>query len=333
MNTDKLIAWFSASPPLAWETEGLIRDGYQIWLLEVMCQQTTVATVSKRFALWLKQFPTIEALIAAGEAAVLRAWEGLGYYSRARNLYKTACLIGNKAWPANEKELLALPGLGPYTAKALLARIHNLPVLAVDANIKRILMRYLAKETINLDDEKSWQAGLSEGFKQYGGYIINHALLRLGQLVCKAQKPLCPECPLNESCLAYQKGLTKVIPPRKQKEVTALSALTAVFYDPKQQLLLIEKRGDKEIGSGLYALPRYNLNELEALQNKYGAALGLPVKIHNYTMYREKLLPYQFNINSKEFELKNNQFFVSLDTLDAYTFLSVYRKIITIINR
>jgi A/G-specific adenine glycosylase len=330
MNIDALIKWLKTAPALPWEQEGRPLLPYYIWLLEVMLQQTTTAAVAGRFETWIKRFPDITHVAAADEEEILREWEGLGYYSRARNLYKTAKIISKTGWLCDYQFLKKLPGVGNYTAKALMARIFDAPVLAVDANVRRIFMRYNALLNNDLEDERQWETTLLPCFHKYGGFRVNHALMRLGQLICRSKKPLCLLCPLSGSCAARKQALQEQIPPVKKQTNTLLSSVVVLFYDRDTDSFLIEQRSNGEIGRGLYALPRFSNEALIHLRKLYGEPRQtLPPLTHSYTTYREKLYPYLFLADSCTYRSESDrEFFAARGSMDSYAFLSVYRKII-----
>jgi A/G-specific adenine glycosylase len=190
---------------LPWRTTD---DPYHIWLSEVMLQQTQVATVRDRFyAPFLAKFPSVAALAAAPEAAVMKAWEGLGYYSRARNLHKAAKQVSGarcqvpalltKTWNARPETLLSLPGIGRNTASAILAFAYHQPVAILEANVKRIIARVFALTQPN--DAELW-AGAEALLNRDEPFNYNQAMMDIGALICTPKNPNCNACPASSIC-------------------------------------------------------------------------------------------------------------------------------------
>lgn len=183
----------------------LTRDPYAIWISEVMLQQTRVAAMLPRYAAFMKEFPDVESLASASEDAVVEAWKGLGYYSRARNLRRAAAEISKiGAFPRDRAALLRLPGIGPYTASAVLSISFGRHAAVVDGNVKRVLARLFlldsaAKQRSTEELAERLIAGTDPGEH-------NQAVMELGALVCLPDRPLCAGCPLKWQCLAFAQG-------------------------------------------------------------------------------------------------------------------------------
>ena len=175
------------------------RDPYRIWLSEIMLQQTRVAAVLDHYRIFLERFPNVQALAAASEEAVLAAWSGLGYYRRARMLHRCAQQIAEHhdgRFPQNAEDLLALPGIGRYTAAAIASIAFAEPVAVVDGNVERVLQRFTG---INLTTPQIWQHAQALLANSRPG-DFNQAMMELGAMVCVPRQPKCPECPLQELC-------------------------------------------------------------------------------------------------------------------------------------
>jgi len=197
-----------------------IDDAYKIWVSEIMLQQTQVKTVLERFYFpFLKAFPSLENLANASEDEVLKLWEGLGYYTRARNLHKTARLCQNTL-PQTVQELISLPGIGQSTAHAIAAFAYKTPVPIMDANVKRILYRVYA--VTKASDKELWKMAY-KFFDKTRPYDFNQAMMDLGASVCTSKLPRCGACPFEPSCkgkdepLLYpQKKIKKTVPTRQK---------------------------------------------------------------------------------------------------------------------
>ena len=213
---EPLLSWFRANRrDLPWRHE---RTFYTCLVSELMLQQTRVEAVREKYLTFLRRFPDISALAHASEDEVLKAWEGLGYYTRARNLLKAAKLIEEKGTPQTFEEVLSLPGVGEYTAGAICSVALHLPTPAVDGNVVRVLSRLFADEKSGDGGEKKrYAALLSRCFPPETG-DFTEALMELGALVCLPNAaPLCSNCPWERFCLAHEKKQEESFPVRKEK--------------------------------------------------------------------------------------------------------------------
>jgi A/G-specific adenine glycosylase len=238
-----LLAWFSQfQRDLPWRRT---RDPYRIWLSEIMLQQTRVAAVIPYYEKFLERFPTVESLAAAPQEDVLRLWSGLGYYSRARNLQKAALQIVRKhkgVFPSEHEEALALPGIGSYTAAAILSIAYEKKHAVLDGNVARVLARLGALRG-DLRGNGTWQK-LQEGAdhlldeKSPGDW--NQAVMELGATLCTPRSPQCLLCPVGEFCEARKKGLAGLIPEKRVERKTVEVTLAAlVLLDRKGRALLL----------------------------------------------------------------------------------------------
>ncbi len=249
--------WFAVHKrPMPWRKKV---TPYASYLSEIMMQQTTYASVLPYYERFLKRFPTIEKLAAADLADVLKAWEGLGYYARARNLHRAAKEIAaNKAWPKSAAEWAKVPGVGPYTAAALSSVLNGERTSVVDGNVARVFARYwmLADDFHKLPARNKLAARLDQEIaaaKIPGDF--NQAMMELGALVCTPTNPNCEACPLKEKCAAKEKDVIADFPAKaKKKELPRRSAHVVVIADEKGCVLLVQ---NKEGGllKGLWELP------------------------------------------------------------------------------
>jgi A/G-specific adenine glycosylase len=249
-----LLAWFDRTRrDLPWRQN---KDPYRILLSEIMLQQTQVQTVIPYFEKFLQRWPTLADLSGADEEQVLKNWEGLGYYSRARHLLAAARLIRTKydgQMPVDEKVLRTLPGIGEYTAAAILAIAFGQPVAAVDGNIVRVFARLTATGWNPADlPQRREVRRLAESIlspERPGDW--NEALMDLGATVCLPRLPLCPACPLAGLCLALERGLTSQLPLRPAKKVRpAQDRIVLVLTRPDQ--VHVRLRPTPGLLAGLY---------------------------------------------------------------------------------
>ena len=227
----KLVAWFGkAARDLPWRRT---RDPYAILVSEVMLQQTQVATVIPFYERWLARFPDFGALASADESEVLSVWQGLGYYSRARNLHraaKTVVAAHGGEMPRDPMFIRALPGIGRYTAGAVASFAFDLPEPLVDANVARVLARLLDLHTpidSTAGQAALWSAAIAL-VPQKGARTFNSALMELGALVCAPRTPQCLLCPIRTHCAAFANGTAESLPRKKpRRKQIALSEPSA----------------------------------------------------------------------------------------------------------
>jgi A/G-specific adenine glycosylase len=216
-----LLRWYDLRRrDLPWRARpGETADPYAVWLSEIMLQQTTVEAVKPFYAAFLARWPTVGALAAAREEEVMKAWAGLGYYARARNLHACAREIAGRggAFPRAERELLALPGVGPYTAAAIASIAFDAPCVAVDGNVERVVARLFAIERPAREAKRELRAaaqGLSPGLR---GGDFTQALMDLGATVCTLRAPRCGDCPFRGACEAERRGAAEAFPAKPPK--------------------------------------------------------------------------------------------------------------------
>lgn len=254
----KLLIWFRQHKRvLPWRLEP--RDPYNVWLAEVMLQQTQVATVIPYYERWLQRFPNLRSLAQANQDDVLKQWEGLGYYARARNLHGASQIIINKfngRMPNDTETLLTIPGIGRYTAGAIASLAFGKHAAILDANVARVLIRVFnitshskTPDTIRL----LWS--LSQRLlprTHCGGF--NEALMDLGALVCTPQKPDCPRCPLSIICIAYAKGTQHHLPVKTNATSKPHKHLvSAVLVNDLR--MLVAQRPRRGLLGGLWEFP------------------------------------------------------------------------------
>ncbi|CAM1334412.1 A/G-specific adenine glycosylase [Tenacibaculum aestuariivivum] len=258
MIANRLVYWYlNNERDLPWRKT---KDPYWVWLSEIMLQQTRVAQGMPYFITFTNEFETVFDLAKADESKVLKLWQGLGYYSRARNLHFTAKHIVkefNGVFPSSYKELLKLKGIGDYTASAIASISFNEPVAVVDGNVYRVLARYYGISTpINSSKGiKEFKVLAQTLIDETQPGIYNQAIMDFGALQCKPQNPLCDSCPLSASCVALEKQQIKDFPVKEKKNKVKkryFNYLVTVTDDDKT---IIEQRLGKGIWQGLYQFP------------------------------------------------------------------------------
>jgi A/G-specific adenine glycosylase len=233
---------------------------YHIWLSEIMLQQTRVAQGMPYFFAFTKEFPTVFDLANASEEQVLKLWQGLGYYSRARNLHKTAQYVANELdgkFPDSYKNLLKLKGVGEYTAAAIASFSYNEEVPVVDGNVFRVLSRYFDIESdIALPaSKKEFTALAAQLMPKDNPAIFNQAIMEFGALQCVPKSPNCEICVFNESCAALQKKKVNVLPVKSKKTKVTDRFFNYIILEDFLGNTLIQKRTAKGIWHNLYEFP------------------------------------------------------------------------------
>ena len=261
-----LINWYLQNKrDLPWRNT---TNPYQIWLSEIMLQQTRVAQGMPYFLYFTDAFPSVFDLAKAEEEQVLKLWQGLGYYSRARNLHKTAQYIAtelNGVFPDNYKDLLQLKGVGDYTAAAIASFSYNEVVPVVDGNVFRVLSRYLDIETdiAQASAKKEFAALALELMPKDNPAIFNQAIMEFGALQCVPKNPDCSICIFNESCAALQKKKVDQLPVKLKKLKVRNRYFNYFMLSDAEENTLIQKRTAKGIWHNLYEFPL-----LETLQEE-----------------------------------------------------------------
>jgi A/G-specific adenine glycosylase len=281
----QLLAWYDRSKrDLPWRKT---QDPYRILVSEIMLQQTQVRTVIPYYDRWLKRFPTFQTLAKASLDRVLKEWEGLGYYSRARNLHALAKIVATKhhgQLPSTREALKALPGIGRYTAGAILSIAFQKDYPVLDGNVMRVLTRYLdihkdiAKPTVQ---KELWT--LAEKFLPHGrAGDYNQAMMELGATICTPKNPLCPSCPIRKDCRARLKNLQNNLPiKRKAGPVPHFHIGAGVIW--RQGKILISQRPLKGLLGGLWEFPGGKQESGETLpetvRREIREELGIYVKV------------------------------------------------------
>lgn len=256
--TKSLIAWYlSNKRDLPWRHT---TNPYYIWLSEIMLQQTRVAQGTPYYFSFTEAFPTVFDLAAASEENVLKLWQGLGYYSRARNLHKTAQLVafdlgGN--FPQNYTNLLKLKGVGEYTAAAIASFAFNEAVAVVDGNVFRVLGRYFDIETdiAAASAKKEFAALAFELMPKNDPAIFNQAMMEFGALQCVPKNPNCLVCPLNLGCLALKYKKVNQLPVKSKKTQVRSRFFNYLIFSDEEEHTILQKRTDKGIWHNLYEFP------------------------------------------------------------------------------
>ena len=319
-------------------------DPYAIWVSEVMLQQTQVNTVIPYYHRFLNKFPTLRHLASAHEQEVLKLWEGLGYYSRARNLHQAANSVIEEfagKIPTEKKEFLHLKGVGEYIASAVLSIAFGQPHAVVDGNVKRVLSRlFLIEAPVN-------QSGSLKQFKPFADRLLdpkhpgisNQAVMELGALTCRPANPVCSECPLQMHCIALRRQLVDVYPKRIVKgAVPEYHVAVGVVF--RQKRVLITRRPSKGLLGGLWEFPGGKVmageSARQACIREIKEEVNLDVVVdayitrvrHAYTHFKVMMDVFRCSYLSGNIRLKNATGFrwIDLEDLSKYPFPKANHK-------
>jgi A/G-specific adenine glycosylase len=344
-----LVRWFKASRrPMPWrETD----DPYKIWISETLLQQTQVATATGYYLRFIARFPDVRSLSRARLQTVLKLWEGLGYYARARNLHRAASEMVRRfesRVPDRMEDLLSLPGIGRYTAGAVLSIAYGQPVPVLDGNVIRVLSRlFQVEEDVRKSEtrEALWDLAASL-MPRSGTRAYNEALMELGAVVCVPRNPLCPDCPVRAACKVFAASVQNDYPksaPRKaipHKDVTA-----GIIW--KKDKFLITLRPAKGMLGGLWEFPGGKAEKGETLEQclkrEIREELGIEIRVlrklvsvnHAYTHFRITLHAFECLAGAGRIRpLACDDFkWITARELDRYPFPGADRKIMALLRR
>ena len=343
--SNKLLKWYATHHrKLPWRET---RDPYKIWISEVMLQQTTVPVVIPYYKKWLLRFPDIRTLSAAPLQQILKIWQGLGYYQRAKNLHRSARILldqyGGKI-PEDYEGLIKLPGFGPYTTAAVLSIAYDKPFPVIDANVRRVWMRIMGmtkESTPQVDkDIQSFMKPFMP-LRRMGSF--NQAAMELGSLVCRPKNPLCLLCPVQEYCKAFVMGEQEVIPRPKKRSYRKIEAVIGVME--KKGKYLIQKRPPTGLLSDLWEFPggkkRKGETLEQALRREIEEELGVEVDgiqfltqvKHSYTHFQVKLHAFRCIMKTDPSLSKDTHRWVSLRGMRKYPFPSGSAKIVKFLEQ
>ena len=267
--TNLLIEWYLQNKrDLPWRNT---TNPYPIWLSEIILQQTRVAQGMPYFYAFLESFPTVKELAIADEQQVLKLWQGLGYYSRARNLHQTAQYIANEldgVFPNSYAGLIQLKGIGEYTAAAIASFAYNEPVPVVDGNVFRVVSRYFGIESdiSTGKTKKEFTALAAELLSKEQPALFNQAIMEFGAMHCTPKNPDCENCIFNSSCVALQKGLVGQLPFKSKKTKIRKRYFNYIVLQDKKGNTKIQQRTDKGIWHNLYEFPLFETTQEEGFE-------------------------------------------------------------------
>ncbi|MFW5691352.1 MAG: A/G-specific adenine glycosylase [Chloroflexota bacterium] len=346
-----LLHWYDrAAANLPWRyTTADPPPAYHVWLSEIMLQQTQVETVIPYYLRFLDAFPDVHALAAAPLDDVLKLWEGLGYYSRARHLHKTAQIVSSEyggQFPRTAAELQKLPGIGRYTAGAIASIAFNEAAPVLDGNVIRVFARLL-----DLPDDVSRAQTQSRLWAQADAWVpdtcpgdYNQSLMELGRTVCKPRNPLCDTCPIQAHCRAYAAGTVHERPVKKKKAPTPHYDVAAgIVYRADGRFLIAQRPAEGLLG-GLWEFPggkqEPGENLPETLQRELNEELAIDVEVGAlFTVVKHAFTHFKITLHAFECRIANGTqpqaieaqaiAWVTLDEVNRYSFGKADREIIT----
>ena len=255
---DKLLDWSRQNTRyLPWKAD---RDPYKIWLSEIILQQTRVQQGMPYYLRFIASYPDVFSLANATENQVIKSWEGLGYYTRARNLHKTARIVArqyNGVFPGNYSGLLTLPGIGPYSAAAIASFAYDEAVPVIDGNVLRVVSRLLGSDVPVDTKEGRYRVDtfVREAIQHAQPSLFNQAIMDFGATHCKPASPLCDQCPLSAHCIAYQNGTAERIPVKKQKIQKTERHIIYLDFVIAGKYTLLLRQNTADIWKGMYLFP------------------------------------------------------------------------------
>lgn len=284
-----LINWFNKSKrDLPWRKN---RTPYRVWISELMLQQTRVNQVIPYYNKWMKNFPSLTKLSSASEQDILKLWEGLGYYSRARNIHKSSQIIKDKyqnKFPKNPSEIELLPGIGSYTKAAICSLAYNLDYAVLDGNVIRVLSRFFLydKDILKNSSKKHLQEIIDSSLPEGKAGEFNEAMMELGSQICTPKSPKCNICPIENKCLAKKTNQQSQYPIKNiKKNIPHIIVGAAVIIDSKNRIL-VSQRSNKKMLGGLWEFPggKKELNETieQCIIREIKEEVGLKIEIKNF---------------------------------------------------
>lgn len=324
--------WFKGHQRLLpWREEPSL---YRVWISEVMLQQTQVVSVIPYFNRFLKKFPTVEKLAKASEGEVLKEWAGLGYYSRARNIHRSAQLIVANGFPDNKEGWMSLPGVGPYTAGAIVSISLNQPEPILDGNVERVFSRiYRLKRSLKTYRSRLWKTSevwVKTGYEnKTKPSNLNQALMELGATICQPKNPNCRICPISKHCGAFKKGEVKLYPTPKAKTKWIKVNESRMMVIDRNKRVLVRKALKGEWREGLWDLPEMD-SRLLRLKRKSGFnPLGKIATQHVVTRHKiRRITDVILMTASKSPPLLNNEAWINPESDQARQMGSAAKRVI-----
>ena len=337
LNSTALLEWFDREKrDFPWSRE---KTPYRVWISEIMLQQTVASTVIPYFEKWCRDYPDISILSEAPIEVIMSHWEGLGYYSRCRHIHKAAGYLMDKCngvLPSDYNGLRQVPGIGDYTARAILSIAHGKPYPVLDANVRRIFQRLEGRKDWTKSDDGRVLGELEKIIPENRPGEFNEAMMQLGQQVCSSGSPLCEQCPLSANCRARELGIAAEIPIKKVKKITKREKTVLIFHS-EGKILMRKKR--KGLFHDLWLLPAVEEDSFQRMERINSERSFLHTKLltqrdHFYTENKDTLFPCLITLEETDLSTMTpdddmyEHKWVEVSKLEKYPCPSVYRKIL-----
>ena len=329
----KLISWHKlhGRHNLPWQAN---KNPYEIWISEIMLQQTQVSTVLQYYEKFIKKYPTIKDLSSSRLENVLELWSGLGYYRRAEYIFKTSQIIKEKhnyIFPETYEELIQLPGVGKSTAGAILSLAYNKKFPILDGNVKRVIKRYFAIRGDQNNEKNLWE--ISEYLlPKKNNNIYTQSIMDLGSKICMKNNPLCEKCPIKLKCKSFELGLTNVIPEKieKIKRKNKKLFFFLIQHPNDKNLILMKKNDNKGLWANLWSLPLFEKekNYKEFLKNNQ-----IESKKIIYLNFAHDLTHLKLDIIIYKVDAKMSNKFNNYNWKNIYDIIGVSKPIIKVIKK
>ncbi len=317
------------------------KDPYKIWLSEIMLQQTQVITVLPYYTKWIKKFPTLKAVSLSNIDSLLKLWEGLGYYKRCINFYKASKIVideHNGKIPDKKKELLVLPGVGEYTASAILSIAFNKPFPVIDGNVKRVMSRVIGIKKLSKFNLRKINRLLEQLICRSQPGDFNQGLMEIGALICRPINPRCKECPINKNCYAFAKGDPENFPEKSMKKSRPkYDVVVAIIW--RDNKFYIQKRQKGKMLGGLWEFPGGIVNKGEdpekflkqKVLKECGTDLNILKKVgivdHAFSHFTIRLCGYFCSEKNLPIKEDGNREWINKKNIKDYTFPKANHKL------
>ncbi len=343
--TRKLLLWYSENKRLLPFRK--TSDPYKIWLSEVMLQQTKMKTVIPYYNRWLKHYPTLQSVAKARIDSLLKLWEGLGYYQRCRNFHKALKIVvtnykGNI--PNSYKHFIDFPGVGEYTAGAVLSIAFNKPIPAIDGNVKRVMSRILGIKNLTIYNKRRIKKTIYKFIPIDNPGNFNQALMELGALLCTPKKPNCTKCPIAKYCNAYKTSNPELYPlPKVARKTPHYIIVTGIIW--RDTKFYIQKRDENSMLGGLWEFPGGKVENNESLERALKREIEeecgiIPIikgKIgcvnHSYSHFSISLNSFHCIEGNQKIKFSENGVWITNREIGSYPFPRANHKLFTLINK
>ncbi len=335
----QLVSWFQENQrELPWR---ISKDPYRVWVSEIMLQQTRVETVIPYYNAFMREFPTLEALAEAEEDRILKAWEGLGYYSRVRNLQTAVREVVERyegEVPNTREEISSLKGVGPYTAGAVLSIAYGKPEPAVDGNVMRVLSRVLLvdEDIAKASTRKLFEKILYDLVSKEDPSSFNQGLMELGALICTPTSPGCLLCPVREHCRAYDQGKQEELPIKSKKKKQTSKQMAAIVLRNERGEVMIEKRPETGLLARLWQFPNFEVTDQLSVEEQFLKVYNIQVELgeqiqkveHAFSHLIWNITVYEGRVSGQPDGGQATRRWISIKEIEKYAFPVSHQKII-----